>query len=134
LRIVLLLPLAFAVFVSYTHSLPWTEARLPRVPGVSVPVFAVVHLLGSFLLAGAWGAVFAIPFAWGYRRFAWVAAALCTAPVVFTFVHALTQAAYGRGTRMLTGFQALCVVVLFPLLAWLASRWLQRRATRAAER
>lgn len=121
-RVLLLPVLAAALWVGYTHTLPWVTAALPT-PGLrSVAMFSVAHMIASLLFAGAWAAIFAPPLAWCYRRFAWIAGAVCAAPLVLTFVSVLRGGSYTPGTWLLDGFRVTCVALLVPAAAWLASR------------
>ncbi len=83
-------------------------------------------------LALALGAVFALPLALLWGRFAYLSALVCVAPVVVTIVTVWIQP--GKLSLILImGFSVVCLIALVPFFAQSAHRWLERRAARSVQ-
>ncbi|CAM8638501.1 hypothetical protein MCEMSEM18_03331 [Comamonadaceae bacterium] len=127
-----LLTLSFAFFIAYTYSLPFFHSSSPS--GDWMPLVWIVgtQSLQYLVLASALGAVFALPLALLWGRFAYLAALVCVAPSVVTMVTVWIQP--GKFSLILiVGFSVVLLIVLVPFFAQVAHRWLERRAARSVQ-
>lgn len=125
--------LAFALFAAYSHSLPLGQSMLPAVSSVGVGLFiAAVGVLAAGM-ATLWAIVFALPFAWLYRRRAAAAALVCVAPLlIVTGARAFERPPASLLAWLPTVFFFATLLLIVPAAAHLAHRAIDRRSVRPA--
>jgi hypothetical protein len=127
-----LLTLSYAFFISYTYSLPFLHSSSPSGDWMRLLWTIGTQSFQYLVLALALGAVFALPLALLWGRFAYLAALVCVVPSVVTMVTVWIQP--GKFSLIaIMGFSVVCLIVLVPFFAQVAHRWLERRAARSVQ-
>lgn len=127
-----LMTLSFAFFIAYTYSLPFFHSSSPSGDWLRMLWIVGTLSLQFLALASVLGAVFALPLALLWGRFAYLAALVCVAPSVITMVTVWIQP--GKFSLILiVGFSVVSLIVLVPFFAQVAHRWLERRGARSVQ-
>jgi len=117
--------LACAFFIAYSLSAPYFRSWLTDAHGTPSSSVATTALHG-FCLALVWGAVFALPLAWLFGRWAHLAALACIAPVVSIAALAYSQQHRPGSTLLATSLFIGSLVVVVPASAQAAYFVLRR--------
>jgi hypothetical protein len=129
-KVVLLLVLTYAFFIGYTYSAPFLQRILAEVPGKSLTAVLAIAGLQGLALALGWAAVFALPLAWGFGRFAHLAGVVCVSPVLV--VMALAASSHSSTMIAVICFSALCLGLCVPKAAASVHRVLEQRKSKEA--
>lgn len=128
-KLILLLMLACAFFVAYSFSTPlvqWVFGSTFRIPLEFTIGTAPVQ---GLFFALVWGAVFALPLAWLWGRFAFLAALACVAPVILITLVAYSERPRPASTLLATILFVVSLAAIVSLAAQAAYCLLWRRAT-----
>ena len=126
-KLVVLILLSCAFFVAYSLSAPYFQRVLGganRVPSSSVAMVGPQALS----LTLVWGIVFALPLAWLWGRFAFLAALVCVAPVILITSLAYSQQHRSSSTLLAVSLFIGSLAVIVPALAQAAHFALRRRS------
>ena len=128
-KLILLLTLSCAFFVAYSLSTPlsrWVFGDAFKVPFEFM--VGTTQVQGLFF-ALVWGIVFALPLAWLWGRFAFLAALACVAPVILITLVAYSERPRPASTLLSTILFIVSLATIVSLAAQAAYCLLWRRAT-----
>jgi hypothetical protein len=125
-KLILLVMLSCAFFVAYSLSTPLTRWVFGSTFKIPLEFTVGTLQVQGLFFALVWGIVFALPLAWLWGRFAFLAALACVAPVIL-----ITLVAYSERPRQASTFLATILFIIslatIVSVAAQAAHWLLRR-------